>query len=43
MRAPAPAAVDSVLLNIDVTGSNLRTVMALCQRGIDLALWIGLA
>ncbi|MEC8344541.1 MAG: hypothetical protein VXZ63_05310 [Planctomycetota bacterium] len=43
MRAPAPAAVDSVLLNIDVTGSNLRTVMALCQRGIDLALWIVLA
>ncbi len=43
MRAAAPAAVDSVLLNIDVTGSNLRTVMALCQRGIDLALWIVLA
>ena len=40
MRAPAPAAVDSVLLNIDVTGANLRTIIALCYRSIDLALWI---
>ncbi|MEC8571641.1 MAG: hypothetical protein VXY82_11280, partial [Planctomycetota bacterium] len=40
MRAAAPATVDYALLNIDVTGSNLRTIMALCHRSIDLALWI---
>ena len=36
----SPATVDTVLRNVDVTVSKLRTITALCHRGIDLASWI---